>query len=82
MADRTAGFTVMVNGWLSFVENLSAKTRSRSVRARQRSNSPIAMDVRFETDFRSVYARVLDNWMGSDSSAILGGDFRNGPNFI
>ena len=41
-----------------------------------------SQDVRYETDFRSVYARVLDNWMGSDSSAILGGDFRNGPNFI
>jgi uncharacterized protein (DUF1501 family) len=39
-------------------------------------------DVRFETDFRSVYARILDNWMGSDSTAILGGDYRNGPNFI
>jgi uncharacterized protein (DUF1501 family) len=39
-------------------------------------------DIRYETDFRSVYARVLDHWMGSDSSAILGGDFRNGPNFI
>jgi uncharacterized protein (DUF1501 family) len=39
-------------------------------------------DVRFETDFRSVYARVLDNWLGSDSAAILGGNFRNGPNFI
>jgi uncharacterized protein (DUF1501 family) len=39
-------------------------------------------DIRYETDFRSVYARVLNNWMGSDSSAILGGDFRNGPNFI
>jgi len=39
-------------------------------------------DIRYETDFRSVYARVLDNWMGSDSTAILGGDFRNGPNFI
>jgi hypothetical protein len=25
---------------------------------------------------------VLDNWLGTDSSAILGGDFRNGPNFI
>jgi uncharacterized protein (DUF1501 family) len=35
-------------------------------------------DVRFETDFRSVYARVLDNWLGANSSAILGGDFRNG----
>jgi uncharacterized protein (DUF1501 family) len=35
-------------------------------------------DVRFETDFRSVYASVLDNWLGANSSAILGGDFRAG----
>jgi uncharacterized protein (DUF1501 family) len=35
-------------------------------------------DVRFETDFRSVYARVLDNWLGANSTAILGADFRNG----
>jgi uncharacterized protein (DUF1501 family) len=41
-----------------------------------------SQDVRFETDFRSVYARVLDNWLGSDSASILGGNFRNGPNFI
>jgi uncharacterized protein (DUF1501 family) len=33
-------------------------------------------DVRFETDFRSVYARVIDNWLGTDSVALLGGDFR------
>ena len=33
-------------------------------------------DVRYETDFRSVYARVLDNWLGANSTAILGGDFR------
>lgn len=33
-------------------------------------------DVRYETDFRSVYARVLDNWLGANSVAILGGDFR------
>jgi uncharacterized protein (DUF1501 family) len=39
-------------------------------------------DVRHETDFRSVYARVIDNWLGADSAAILGGNFRNGPNFI
>jgi uncharacterized protein (DUF1501 family) len=39
-------------------------------------------DVRFETDFRAVYARVLDNWLGTSSGAILGGDFRNGPAFI
>jgi uncharacterized protein (DUF1501 family) len=35
-------------------------------------------DVHFETDFRSVYARVIDNWLGANSASILGGDFRNG----
>lgn len=35
-----------------------------------------ANDVRYETDFRSVYARVIDNWLGADSAALLGGDFR------
>jgi len=39
-------------------------------------------DVTYETDFRSVYARVLDNWLGANSSAILGGDFRNGPAIV
>jgi uncharacterized protein (DUF1501 family) len=33
-------------------------------------------DVTFETDFRSVYAQVIDNWLGVDSIQILGGDFR------
>ncbi|MEP7309127.1 MAG: DUF1501 domain-containing protein [Acidobacteriota bacterium] len=33
-------------------------------------------DVAFETDFRSVYARVIDQWLGADSRSILGGDFR------
>jgi hypothetical protein len=33
-----------------------------------------ANDVRYETDFRSVYARVIDKW--------LGGDFRNGPQIL
>jgi len=33
-------------------------------------------DVTFETDFRSVYARVIDNWLGAGSVHILGGDFR------
>ena len=42
-----------------------------------------AGDVKFETDFRSVYARVLDSWLGADSRAILNGDFRNaGLTFI
>jgi uncharacterized protein (DUF1501 family) len=35
-------------------------------------------DVRYETDFRSVYARVLDTWLGVNSVAILNGDFRAG----
>jgi uncharacterized protein (DUF1501 family) len=35
-------------------------------------------DVRHETDFRSVYARVIDFWLGADSVRILGGDFRAG----
>jgi uncharacterized protein (DUF1501 family) len=39
-------------------------------------------DVRHETDFRAVYARVLDNWLGTSSTSILGGDFRNGPAII
>jgi uncharacterized protein (DUF1501 family) len=40
-------------------------------------------DVTYETDFRSVYAKVLDGWMGTNSTAILGGDFRNGaPAFL
>jgi uncharacterized protein (DUF1501 family) len=39
-------------------------------------------DVRFETDFRSVYAKVLDNWLGADSVGILGGNFKNGPAIV
>ena len=35
-----------------------------------------AGDVHYETDFRSVYARVIDGWLGADSRSILGGDFR------
>jgi uncharacterized protein (DUF1501 family) len=35
-------------------------------------------DVRFETDFRAVYARVLDGWLASNSVQVLGGDFRAG----
>ena len=36
-----------------------------------------ATDVRFETDFRSVYARVIDQWLGANSVSILGGNFSN-----
>lgn len=40
-------------------------------------------DVRHETDFRSVYARVIESWLGADANAVLGGDFRAGaPSFL
>ena len=35
-----------------------------------------AGDVKYETDFRSVYAQVIDNWLGGDSVGVLGGNFR------
>jgi uncharacterized protein (DUF1501 family) len=42
-----------------------------------------AADVRYETDFRSVYAKILDSWLGSNSVQILGADYRNGaPNIL
>ncbi|HEV3139422.1 MAG TPA: DUF1501 domain-containing protein [Vicinamibacterales bacterium] len=39
-------------------------------------------DIHYETDFRSVYARVIDGWLGGDSVAVLGGSFKNGPAFV
>ena len=40
-------------------------------------------DVHYETDFRSVYARVIDGWLGADSVKLLNGDFRKASlNFI
>jgi uncharacterized protein (DUF1501 family) len=39
-------------------------------------------DVRHETDFRSVYATIVDRWLGADSIAVLGSDFRGGPAFL
>jgi uncharacterized protein (DUF1501 family) len=40
-------------------------------------------DVRYETDFRSVYAQVIDSWLGGDSTSVLGANFRAGaPAFI
>jgi uncharacterized protein (DUF1501 family) len=34
-------------------------------------------DVRSDFDFRSVYARVIDGWLGANSVPLLHGDFRN-----
>ena len=40
-------------------------------------------DVRYETDFRAVYARVIDSWLGADSAAVLGANFRAAaPEFL
>jgi uncharacterized protein (DUF1501 family) len=42
-----------------------------------------AADVKYETDFRSVYARILDSWLGSNSVSVLGADYRAGaPGFL
>lgn len=34
-------------------------------------------DVTHEFDFRSVYARIIDGWLGADSVTLLGGQFRD-----
>jgi len=34
-------------------------------------------DLKHHTDFRRVYASLLDGWLGCDSKAILGGSFEN-----
>jgi len=59
----------------------------RAASLEQRSDNPDleygGRDVRFETDFRAVYARIIDHWLGADSSQILGADFRQaGVEFI
>src|SRR6266542_966441 len=35
-------------------------------------------DVHYETDFRSVYAKAIDSWLGGDSVPVLGGNFKSG----
>ena len=43
----------------------------------------VGNDVHYETDFRTIYARVIDNWLGGDSTKVLAGDFKSGaPNII
>jgi uncharacterized protein (DUF1501 family) len=40
-------------------------------------------DVTYETDFRSVYAKIVDNWLGGDSIGVLGGNFKKaGLDFV
>jgi len=33
-------------------------------------------DVKFHTDFRRVYATVLENWLGVPSQALLGAEHK------
>src|SRR5690606_823042 len=32
-------------------------------------------DLKYNVDFRSVYATILEKWLGADSQAVLGGRF-------
>ena len=34
-------------------------------------------DLKYHTDFRSVYATLLDHWLDCDSQAVLGGKFEH-----
>jgi len=36
-----------------------------------------AGDLRFHTDFRRIYATLLDQWLGCDSKTVLGGSFEH-----
>jgi uncharacterized protein (DUF1501 family) len=36
-------------------------------------------DLKFHTDFRSVYATVLERWLGRDSADVLAGTFPTLP---
>ena len=36
-------------------------------------------DLKFGTDFRSVYAALLTNWMGADSARVLRGEYAPAP---
>jgi uncharacterized protein (DUF1501 family) len=36
-------------------------------------------DLKYTTDFRRVYATLLERWLGADSQAVLGGTFESLP---
>jgi uncharacterized protein (DUF1501 family) len=38
-------------------------------------------DVQFTTDFRSIYAALLEDWIGVPSKRVLGGEFQKAPLF-
>ncbi len=45
------------------------------------SNLDVNGNLKYTVDFRSVYATVLDRWMGASSEAVLGGSFGS-QNFL
>jgi uncharacterized protein (DUF1501 family) len=49
----------------------------------QANGSHGGADAHCETDFRSVYATIIDDWLGADSVSLPGGDFRRpGLDFV
>src|SRR5215472_13214370 len=36
-------------------------------------------DLRFTTDFRSVYSSIIENWLDAKSQPVLGGNFQSLP---
>jgi uncharacterized protein (DUF1501 family) len=39
-------------------------------------------DVRWNIDFRRIYAEILDTWLGADSVSVLGADYRQRLGFL
>ena len=39
-------------------------------------------DVRADIDFRTVYAAVLERWLGLDARAVLGAEFEPAPGLL
>ncbi len=70
--------------WAAACAAACTAPRRRSTRIRQNPTlENNAGDVHYETDFRSVYAKVIDNWLGGDSVGVLGGNFRkSGIDFV
>lgn len=72
---------------LAFGGRVRGGIYGRTASLEQRPDNPDleygGRDVKFETDFRAVYARIIDHWLGVDSLQILGADFRHtGVEFI
>jgi uncharacterized protein (DUF1501 family) len=64
---------------MAFGGMVTAGSTARRRRWRRPSDAGEQLgDVRYETDFRSVYAKLLDQWLGVNSVPILNGDFRAG----